>query len=936
MKNFLTFLMSLTIFSMLSTAVSAQNNTQSIIFSENFNGLSALPSGWVTYANGWSMILMGTDEAMYFDQEMVDNDLILSTPPINLANATQLTFSFKSSSAGSTLKVGTMSNPSDLASFQMLASFTLNSTYQQFTVPLTSVNATTCLSFYWEGVYFASAYLDNVEVVDNLVQNNIPAAVSGLQLNAAANGGMQFTTFWVNPALEFDGDPLTDLDSVVVAINGTHDTTFFNPGIAASMSYTRNITAAGFYQAEITPFNTAGQGTTIQSANEWIGLDIPAAPTNIVLTSSGSNATLSWNPPDSGAHGKYYDHNLTEYLVRRADGLWDTVPGNDSVVSYIVSDPGTFNYKVIPVNTSGEGLSGNSNARAFLTGNYLLWEDYWVSVPALDWTIQGNNVYNWWKFNDNAAGGTPPEMWFTQNSSTWTGVSRMVSPVLNTTGQSALTLSFRHAHEWQQNTYNFMVETTTDGGLNWHTAWVLPVSGNIPPTEQDIVISTVDVGSPTFQFALSFSGDVGNVVNMVFDEIRLRPTSGTDLYASGILMPDVIQPNDVVSPGAIIQNLSATGQSYSVSARLSNTGGLVYQSDLNQSIGLGAIDTVTFIPWTATEGEYTLVVYLSCPGDTLHTNDSLVRKLVVYDTYSRDLTVLEEATATWCVYCPSAAHGLEDLISNGKPVAVIAYHSHDAYAIPEDTLRLDFYGITGLPTVMFDGVRSFVGGSSSGSLYSDFLPIVNERMAIPSPVKLVLSNKVLNANTITAHVNIQSKSVINNSNLVLQAVLTESHIPCTWQNETELNKVTRAMFNGVSGTPINLADKIEDVDVSFVLDAGWQVPNLEMVFFVQDMETRAIFNAASQFVVGIEEPQQLRLSVYPNPATNKVRITGIPGTPGSRAILHITDITGRIVETAEVFPGSAVIDVSGIKQGLYLLSIQHNTGRFAMRLQVVH
>jgi hypothetical protein len=169
-----------------------------------------------------------------------------------------------------------------------------------------------------------------------------------------------------------------------------------------------------------------------------------------------------------------------------------------------------------------------------------------------------------------------------------------------------------------------------------------------------------------------------------------------------------------------------------------------------------------------------------------------------------------------------------------------------------------------------------------------------------------------------------------------QAVLTESHILCNWQNENELNKVTRAMFNGVAGNSINLSDKNEDVDVNFVLDPTWQIPNLELVFFVQDMETRAIFNGARQFVVGIEEPEQVHLSVYPNPATSSIRIDGIPGVPGSITMLNITDLTGRILTTRQVFSGTTQVDISNLKQGIYIITIENNQGKFATKLQVAH
>ena len=45
----------------------------------------------------------------------------------------------------------------------------------------------------------------------------------------------------------------------------------------------------------------------------------------------------------------------------------------------------------------------------------------------------------------------------------------------------------------------------------------------------------------------------------------------------------------------------------------------------------------------------------------------------------RDKVLLEIITGTWCYYCPGAAMGAEDLIANGKEVAVVEYHTGDTY-----------------------------------------------------------------------------------------------------------------------------------------------------------------------------------------------------------------------------------------------------------------
>ncbi len=41
----------------------------------------------------------------------------------------------------------------------------------------------------------------------------------------------------------------------------------------------------------------------------------------------------------------------------------------------------------------------------------------------------------------------------------------------------------------------------------------------------------------------------------------------------------------------------------------------------------------------------------------------------------REMVILEITTSTKCTYCPGAAMGAEDLLANGKFVAVIEHHN---------------------------------------------------------------------------------------------------------------------------------------------------------------------------------------------------------------------------------------------------------------------
>ena len=51
--------------------------------------------------------------------------------------------------------------------------------------------------------------------------------------------------------------------------------------------------------------------------------------------------------------------------------------------------------------------------------------------------------------------------------------------------------------------------------------------------------------------------------------------------------------------------------------------------------------------------------------------------MALFGQTTRENVVVEIATGTWCQYCPGAAMGADDLISNGHDVAVIEYHGGD-------------------------------------------------------------------------------------------------------------------------------------------------------------------------------------------------------------------------------------------------------------------
>ena len=204
----------------------------------------------------------------------------------------------------------------------------------------------------------------------------------------------------------------------------------------------------------------------------------------------------------------------------------------------------------------------------------------------------------------------------------------------------------------------------------------------------------------------------------------------------------------------------------------------------------------------------------------------------------RELVIMEKGTGTWCVYCPGAAMGADDLIANGCSVAVIAYHYNDSFTNAAGLSRIGYYGISAYPTAEFDGVIEHVGGSSSSSLYGTYLPMYQQRIAIPSDftVEMYGDNTGLTYDITLVMERVATSSA---SNIKAHLVLTESEIPFSWFIMSEVNYVERLMVPNASGTSVDFnANNPITLNLQFTIDASWNVNHLELVAFLQDDNTK--------------------------------------------------------------------------------------------------
>ncbi len=139
-----------------------------------------------------------------------------------------------------------------------------------------------------------------------------------------------------------------------------------------------------------------------------------------------------------------------------------------------------------------------------------------VNTIPVCWT---RTHFNWDVQYTTNAGGKKPEMrlyW----SPAFTGLTLFKSPVVNTVGRTELLLEFKHYLDHYDTPYTLGVKTSSDG-ITWNTVWGVSPSANIAAETKEVIINNSDVGSPTFQFAFFFDGNIYNINNWYIDDIKL-------------------------------------------------------------------------------------------------------------------------------------------------------------------------------------------------------------------------------------------------------------------------------------------------------------------------------------------------------------------------------------------------------------------------------
>jgi len=345
-----------------------------------------------------------------------------------------------------------------------------------------------------------------------------------------------------------------------------------------------------------------------------------------------------------------------------------------------------------------------------------------------------------------------------------------------------------------------------------------------------------------------------------------------------------------------------------------------------------------------------LSVWIDYPADLDNTNNTLSTNVSGVTFIPTKRIIFEEATGTWCGWCPRGAVGLETLQQNYPNTAIgIAVHNGDAMTVAAYDAGMV---VAGYPSGHVDRNILDVDPGSFMQYYGD-------RINEISPVEI---SAVANFDATTRNIDItlSGEFVANLSgDYRFNVVILEDEVgpysqsnyysggtnplvsPISgfdWQTATDpvsvkFDHVARAILGGFNGTPNSIpatitAGGVHTYDYTHNLPSNQDENKVHVVGMVIDNTTGEILNGIKVELTGTSTGVEVinsEFNIYPNPVKDVLTIEG------TYTSVDIYDVFGKLVLTAE---SAKTINVATLSNGVYILNINAQNGVTTQKITI--
>lgn len=483
------------------------------------------------------------------------------------------------------------------------------------------------------------------------------------------------------------------------------------------------------------------------------------------------------------------------------------------------------------------GLSSYSQNR-----EVIFEESFDNSVFPAGWNIMGVGLSNWSIVSTTQAGASPNELHLSWEPE-FEGITRLVSPVIDLTGVSTISIQFSHNLYFWQNQVILGIATTSDNGATWHEGWSFVYTNHSEVTVISETIATEDVGSSNFRFCIFVDAHSFNFDDWWFDNISVFNMVNIDAEVTNILVDDqkVAGFQDVA---CVVGNV---GEDHISTIELN------YQFGENEVVTeFFDVDLASFTNTELSfqeqvmvdEGVHELKVWISKvngSADGSAINDTLTKEINVTLGQTVRNPMIELFSASTCAPCVGVNQEVLELMAqNSGRYAISKYQmnwpgSGDPYYTAEGGTRKTYYGVTGVPAAFIDG--------------TEFYPYTQEEFDNSANEKSFVEIKGsfhVEGTTIQAAVDVMSYGALTNATLyvIVNEKVTYNNVGSN--GETEFHHVMMKFLPDVQGTVLNLtAGENQHLEFTANLTSTHieEFDDLEVSAFVQDYSTKYVYNS---------------------------------------------------------------------------------------------
>lgn len=513
------------------------------------------------------------------------------------------------------------------------------------------------------------------------------------------------------------------------------------------------------------------------------------------------------------------------------------------------------------------------------------------------WVLDGAQA-PWSVASSAMAGGEAPELFL--GFSFASGLSRLISPVINIEGHQELCLRFKQYLFNYEMDYGEIigVDVTYDGGATWEALMEKPVGLLNIPQDEFSYYFTAPQGSGQLQFAFRFEGYNYAINFWAIDDLFVESPVDHDLltgYFSGNTTPEAGEEQlyflEVINGGAIAQ------QDYTVNLFSGDGTLLSTAAGLPVAFGEKMYHLFWWTPSTDNIGSMDIYAEIEFADDQ-HPDNNRTASLVIY---------VQPAGIEY-VQIGSGSHPL-----NSLPCNFFNLHSYTQSLYLPEEVGVSGFPLTGLQyTCQFDAdleevtVQILLGETAQPNLADNW---INPATLTPVFNGTIDFSKGFN----NLYIPLDNPYTYNGGNLVVQTVKSFSEM------------VVGAVFISSIDTGASRSRIAERDDMPFnpmtLPEFGYSVdyyPNITLFY--------------STGITSAEPALDLPVvSAYPNPVSSRLFVKS-----GERMTeVRITDLAGREILRENAVSQEHTLNVENLTPGLYLLQVKTAAGTATRKVQVL-